>query len=233
MADKVVSPKNRINLIGVELEGAWDKAPAVLIVRDGSVKFDPPYKYIGEAVSQTFKPDTDDMANWVTAVYPNHVNETCGLHVHMSFKYIINYMRLMTPRFTDEIVKRIAEWAEDEKLPIKHPIWKRVMDKNHQHCAHQYCGDHQIHSKTKDWHSRGQPHSRYTVLNYCFSLENRKTVECRLLPMMETPDQAIRGINRICLVTNQFLAKMKDREPRVASQVLRSCMTRTKYKSVI
>jgi hypothetical protein len=241
--------KNRIAAVGIELEGGWDKVPVGLrpesIIRDGSVIFNPPAnqrltaavlermddrpipsmkfpKYIGEIPSPVLRVDAYE--DWIRANYPQHVNETCGLHTHMSFKYRLNYMRLMTPEYTPYIVKGLKEWAEEEKFAKSHPIWVRLNKKDHPHCAHVYLGDKQVAVDHKDFHSRGKPHSRYTFINYCWTQQAQRTggpgtVECRGLPMMETPDQAIRAVSEVYRLTNKFLAMMKSREPRAEAKV--------------
>ena len=177
---------------------------------------------IGEIPSPAL--EMKSYAEWMTSCYPKHVNETCGLHAHMSFKYRIHYMRLMTPELTPHIVKGLINWAEEEKLAGSHPIWPRLLRKDHRHCAHIYLGDNQVKTTRKDYNSRGTPYSRYTALNYCYSKEQSDgsrlgTVECRLLPMMETPDQAVRAVTTVFDLTNKFLSQMKKKEPRAEAKV--------------
>jgi len=244
---------NRIDTVGIELEGGWDKLPkGVKLLRDGSLVFPRPKlppgigfddgnnRYvnmrtmepvdlpadvgmaypkvgIGEIPLGPFAVITDELERAIMKYYPHHVNETCGLHVHMGLVNRLNYQRLMTPRFTMEMVVRLLDWAGTERLAKDHPIWDRLTRKNHDHCAHQYCGDEQVKIEKKDFHSRGKPHNRYTALNYCFA--QHRTVECRLLPMMETPEQATRAVRTVLSITNQFLSKMREREPRKLAQV--------------
>src|SRR5690348_9266825 len=87
---------NRINLVGIELEGGWNRCPDKKLGHfdhDGSVRFEPfdkdgdrmpmPQYYTGEYVS--YPMPVDQIASWLRTTYPEHVNDTCGLHVHMSF----------------------------------------------------------------------------------------------------------------------------------------------------
>jgi hypothetical protein len=265
MASKRVGIKNRIHRVGVELEGAWTKPPAGMrrehIIRDGSLEFPDlrvervpleqrlrnpafivenapaprmPDVLVGEIPSPVLEVGT--YADWMLKHYPQHVNETCGLHAHVSFFFKLNYMRLMTPEFTPYVVKGLLEWAEEEKLPKAHPIWPRLLRKDHRHCAHIYLGDNQVRQVGKDFNSRGKPHSRYTALNYCWSADpegmgkGRGTVECRLLPMMETAEQAVRGVGEFFSLTNKFLAKMRAREPRKEAKVILSLPIESKYR---
>jgi hypothetical protein len=222
--------KDRIALIGVELEGGWNQHPdGHEVVRDGSVHIDPEFsppdingrqknlgpKILGEIVSRPLK--VEEFEQWVRSVYPKFVNGTCGLHVHMSFKSRLNYQRLMTPEFTKVMVQRLQEWAKKEGLPNDHWIWPRLNNPNHNHCAHVYLGDNQVKMRKKDFHSRGTAHSRYTAINYCYG--QHQTVECRLLPMVKDVDMAIRGIYVVLNTTNEFLARQRERERKVAAAV--------------
>lgn len=239
---------NRINLVGVELEGAWQQAPpGERIEADGSVKIPGTYS-INDAVAR-LRPDQleslarqgmlpsgqpftrgevvskplsiEKIERWITACYPQMVNETCGLHVHMSFLRHINYMRLMCKEFaTQYIIEAVREWAAQEGLPKNHPQWNRL-DPNHgwtlEHCAHLFLGDEQVKMKKKDYHSRGKAHSRYTFVNYCAGLHGAAktgtgTVEVRGLSMPPKPDQAVRAVMAVINATNRWLSKVRQRE---------------------
>ena len=208
---------SRVKLVGIELEGGWDQAPeGEALVRDGSVKFPPIIdvespRYKGEVVSVPLP--VDNFARWVQHAYPKYVNETCGLHIHMSFHYRINYARLMVPAFTGYMVGVIRAWAEQEDLPRNHSQWNRLHPTHPwtlQHCAHIYLGEGQVRMTRKDFESRGTPYSRYTFINYCDGQHH--TIEVRGLSMPETPEVAIRAIIAVVDGTNRFLSKIKHRE---------------------
>lgn len=235
MADRKL--KDRVALIGVELEGGWAIRPpsGAEIIRDGSVKISDDavralkIKSIGEIVSPPMKREL--VEQWVKEHYPQIANETCGLHVHMSFKYPLHYMQLMTPKFTDAMVRALATWSIAKGLPKEHPLCKRILNPNHQHCAQLYLGDNQVYSDHKDYHSRGKPHSRYTAINYCFKMH--KTVECRLLPMFAVADEAVEAVNVVLDTTNKFLSKIRLKEPRFAARVALKSNMRTIYRSTV
>ena len=159
------------------------------------------------------------IAEWVTRCYPKYVNESCGLHVHMSFYSKINYSRLMCPEFTSWIVTRVKRWATDEKLPKHHPQWDRVLRRNHPHAAHLYLGEGQVKMTRKDYESRGKPHSRYTFVNYCDGQHH--TVEVRGLSMPDTAEQAIRGIMAVVEGTNEFLSKIRQKDVIVRARTIK------------
>lgn len=235
---------NRINLIGVELEGGWDVAPkAVKIEHDGSVSFGRPMeevyfdearqrhlmrvvepvnvpKIVGEAVMRPAMKPTE-FEPWVQMAYPQHVNETCGLHVHMSFHNKLNYSRLMTEEYMQAMIRELRSWGEQNNIPKEHMLWNRL-DPSHpwtnQHCAHLFLGDRQSIVTKKDYSSRGKAHSRYTFINYCEAQHH--TVECRGLPMFATAEQAISAIYCVLDTTNRFLSKMRQRERAVRAEAL-------------
>ncbi len=261
---------NRIKLVGVELEGGWDKRPGgdgddhAGIEHDGSVVFNqghpllapivPPVtaadvaaangmitigfdprtgqaittnpvqprrqypQHSGEIVlRKPLPPGSAELTEWVKRCYPTYVNATCGLHVHMSFFNRLNYQRLMTPAYTEQMVDGLKRWARAENLDPEHPLWPRINDPNHRHCAHLYLGDGQVKVNRKDYNSRGTDHSRYTAINYCD--KQHGTVECRLLSMFADADQALRAIGAVVDTTNRFLSKFREREVRVRANV--------------
>lgn len=177
-------------------------------------------KVKGEIVSRPM--EIGAVEEWITKCYPQHVNHTCGLHVHMSFHYRINYSRLMTPAFTPYMVNAVKEWAEQEGLPKDHPQWNRL-NPNHewtqQHCLHQYLGDAQSKVGHKDYHSRGKAHSRYTFVNYPDAQHH--TVEVRGLAMFEKADVAVRGVLAVIDATNRFLSKVRERDRTIRAAVPR------------
>lgn len=247
----VVRPlKNRIERIGIELEGAWlEKHPPLPVVRDGSVEIPPPKQKrmpsfstqtemndwtlkervrlakvtpvdIGEITTgNNGIPNTEEAIDqFLFPNYPQVVNATCGLHVHMSTTQM-NYQRLMDPDLTKVMVEGLKKWAEREELPQDHPLWPRLNQPDHRHCAHTYCGDEQVKQTGKDFNSRGKPHSRYTAINYCFG--QHKTVEVRLLSMFDTPEQAKRAILEVIKITNRFLSKVRRKELTLTGKVTR------------
>lgn len=223
--------KKRIYRVGIELEGGWNKAPeGCKIDHDGSVIIQIPatclediyspaqvksantnglflewkghFKNIltGEIPSMVLAPG--DFPTWMTKYYPNYVNDTCGLHVHMSFTSAMHYQKLMTPVYTQKIIEHITKWAKAEGLPKSHPIWSRLSGKS-RFCQNKFYGDEQVRKTGKDY-NREAHGNRYTMVNYCFNLHN--TLEVRLLPMFEGSEQAIRAVHAILDITNACLA---------------------------
>lgn len=247
--DKVLGKaRNQVFRVGIELEGGWNSLPEGTndIIRDGSVEVSPPdngefqkryraweIKYrdaqregrifsqpppvstfrVGELPSPPM--EVEKVEPWMNKFYPHAVNATCGLHVHMSFKTALQYQRLMTPAYPATVVEYFQSWAKQEGLPTTHPLWQRLSGKN-QYCRHEFHAQEQVVSK-KD-HNMTRPGHRYTVINYCYSVYGG-TLECRLLPMMDTPAQGIRAVMQVINITNAFLAVYREREERARAKV--------------
>ena len=247
--------KQRIKLIGVELEGGWEKLPpGVALVRDGSIKNltkggalaveQARYQelsglanrgalthtqlreyhalhaslrggngtglHIGELPSQAMA--RGQLANWMRTFYPSHVNETCGMHMHMSFGRPLTYQRLMTPVYPATVIRHMTRWAQKEALASTHPLWPRLRGES-EYCQHVFNADDQVKwtgGKDYDHHRKGH---RYSVVAYRWP--THQTVEIRLLPMFEKWDQALRAIEEQLNITEAFLIATKRREEKV------------------
>lgn len=219
--------KNRLNLIGVELEGGWERLPSggVAPQRDGSIRFGIPgdkesmiarIHYTGEI---PLPPLTrEEFPATMKLYYPLYVNATCGMHVHLSTNRAFSYQRLMTNQpfsYPGTIVEYMIRWAKREALDAKHPIWSRLAGKS-EYCQHIFQADEQAKSANKDF-DHHRPGHRYTVVGYCWS--RLKTLEVRLLPMMEGADQGIRAVQEVINITNAYLAASREREPRLRARV--------------
>lgn len=165
----------------------------------------------GEIPSPPLEPK--DVEKWVTDYYPHKVNETCGLHVHMSFKSALRYSRLMVPEYPATVIMELTRWAQEERLPSSHPFWARISGKS-QFCKLEFYPDEQA-IKAKD-HNQNGIGNRYTVINYCF--RSHSTIECRVLPMFDDASQSFRAIKRLLDITSAFLATVHDRSS-VAKQI--------------
>lgn len=200
--------RNRIYRVGIELEGGWDRLPpGTRLTHDGSVRFPMPIACVGEMPSgilDTAKGSPTYWENWLRTNYPKHTNETCGMHVHLSFKTAFAYNRLMTIQYPATVVAEYRKWAQREGLNEKHPLWPRLDGKS-KYCQLKFDADGQVMNRDKD-HNQERPGHRYTVINYCYS--RYSTIECRLLPMMDTTDRAIRAVQELLDITNAFLVAL-------------------------
>ena len=244
--DKILGKvRNRFHLIGIELEGGWKKLPeGVTLASDGSVNIRPdlpqpprgrdfinPNDYtnamlayekkarqsklhIGELQSEPLEPVK--LSAWMKHNYPSKVNESCGLHVHMSFRSAAHYGRLMIPEYQYTAFDYVARWAEIEKLGKDHPIWKRLSGKN-EFCRNEFHADMQVLQNKKEYSRSDGSAGRYTGINYPHGLHG--TIECRLLPMMETAEQGIRAVQHVLDITNACLVMTAKREEQLKADI--------------
>lgn len=210
---------NRIYRIGIELEGAWTKLPVGCrgLQHDGSVQVprelgDPEF-HTGELANGPMT--MEEWPKWLKANYPQRVNATCGMHVHLSPRTALAYSRVMDPSYPGTVVAYIRDWATKEGLPNDHCIWPRLKNKSI-YCQHLYMADDQVRNTNKD-HNRERQGHRYTVINYCHGRYG--TFECRLLPMMADVAQAQRCIQHLVDITNAFLRATKRRESKLELQM--------------
>lgn len=210
----VVKSKNRIYRLGIELEGGWDKPPkSGKIERDGSVAVDCIYAQ-GELPSPPLA--VEDYKQWMIDHYPHKVNDTCGMHIHMSFQSALTYQRLMDPKYPATILAYVRKWSKDQKLKDNHPIWHRL-NGDSPYCRHQFTADDQVMAVDKDF-NRERRGNRYTVVNYCWS--RTSTLECRLLPAMSSVELAIDAIDNLINITNGFLVATAKKEAKVRGEGL-------------
>jgi hypothetical protein len=211
-------PRSRVDLIGVELEGGWVKLPkgTEKLTPDGSVQIDADINdgytvngvrhrvlHIGEIVSP---PMPQSMLNaWLTQHYPQAVNRTCGLHLHMSFKSPLIYQRLMDETYQKTVIEFTKRWAKDQvaagKIKSNDPLFERLSG-NAQYCQDQFWADSQA-AQTSKSYNRNRPGHRYTAVNYCYGLH--QTVEIRLLGMFPEASLAEAALNNLILITNCWL----------------------------
>lgn len=238
------SVKNRIAKVGVELEGGWAMPlPLALdnrIVGDGSVftrgqglgggrrehvlpEGMPPHgrgSYIGEAPSRPLDPSA--FPKWIRNCYPKWVDDTCGLHVHMSFINAKYYEILASSiDYQDTLLNYLKQWAAGEEaktpgtFPEAHHIWARLTGQN-RFCLLDFWPEKQIMKSTKVYDHERVGH-RYTALNFCYGLH--KTVECRVLPMMTDADMAVRAVRSVIDITNACLVVMAQKTMPVVEEV--------------
>ena len=158
------------------------------------------------------------MEEFVRKYYPDYVDSTCGLHIHMSTVMRYVYNRLLTPEYSGDdklgeqgvIFRALEEWAKAKNLPTTHPIWERLRGKNI-YCLRLFKGDGQAKTRDKGLnHDATREDIRYTAIAYHWSRRGgdgqpMKTVECRLLPMFETPNLAVEALKVVMRATNDYL----------------------------
>lgn len=217
-------PKNRVARIGVELEGAWKSLPpGTRLEPDGSVFKDPLTEtkkvpaghQAGELPIGPIQPAA--LPKFMKKYYPHKTDKTCGMHVHMSFESVWHYALLMVPEYQDTIIEYLDRWARAEGFPSTHFIYERLAGKS-VYCQKKFWADAQVQYTKKD-HDQHRHGHRYTIIHYC---GRQMTVEVRVLPMMDTVEQAIRGVRQVVDITNAclvVLGRKKEQQERMHLEI--------------
>jgi hypothetical protein len=196
--------KNRVALVGVELEGAWIQLPpgVAALEADGSV-FDgrrpAGANHVGELPVGPVLPA--GLKDLLRVNYPQKINHTCGMHVHMSFDTLWHYHLLMVPEYPVTVVEYLKKWATAAGIKDTHPIWPRLRHES-RYCQNEFWPDAQAVRKDKG-HNQEQHGHRYTHVHYCGARLN--TIEIRTLPMMEKFKTAADAIHQVIAITNASL----------------------------
>lgn len=188
-----------IDRVGIELEGAWKSARRdIRMIHDGSVTdFSGSVMdncRTGEVVSEPFL-YWSDLVAFIQSKYPDHINRTCGLHVHMSTPTIGAYEALMNQRYNDFLMKSLLLWGKKNKVQPNHSFWRRMSGTEY-YCRGIFRPDEQV-----ILNSKGSP--RYSQVNYCYGLH--RTMEVRVLPMFKQKNLAISAIYHILRCTQKYL----------------------------
>lgn len=188
-----------VDMVGVELEGAWKTSRRDLnFVHDGSVTdFSSAVLdtcRLGEVVSEPFS-YWSDLVKFMQDKYPDHINRTCGLHVHISFPTVGAYEAVMNQRYHDFLIKSLAYWGRKNSVIKNHSFWRRLSGSEY-YCRGIYRPEEQI-------METGKGASRYSQVNYCYGLH--RTMEVRVLPMFKSKNLAISAIYHILRMTHKYL----------------------------
>ena len=188
---------DHINLVGVELEGLWLKSRTPKNpVHDGSVKFldiKEPGCFVGETVSPPLT--KEQVKGWIDENYPARVNDTCGLHIHISVRSDKDYIRLMSKDFECYFHDSMNKFGMRMGYNKEHPFWSRLRGSN-PFCAKDFKPEEQVIRNDK----RGP---RYAQLNYCFGLHG--TLECRLFHASENPVEIYKCVQEFINCVENFL----------------------------
>lgn len=178
--------------VGIELEGGWNgpTRPANM-QHDGSVNVTA--DWVGEVASEPLLPNEID--SWMATHYPSTSNQSCGMHVHVSFRTLYQYSRLMEKEFHEYLKVELKKWGTAEKIIARHPFWARLEGKN-SYCQDEFCPEEQMHHKDKGG-------KRYAHLNYAWS--RYKTIECRLMPMFLDPLVGVSAVKAVIRCFEGFL----------------------------
>lgn len=181
---------------GVELEGAWNHEPADSrrLVDDCSVRCCGSYRSGAEYRSRILR----TWSATCTAVrenYPDVVDGSCGMHVHMSFHHREEIVFLGdSERYQDYLLMKLRRWGV--RAAIKNPhFWSRLEGRN------SFC---QLSWNPRRLVDPGCGDDRYRVVNFS-AFHRHGTVEVRVLPMFRNREIALNAIRVVLSATDRYL----------------------------
>ncbi len=187
--------------MGVELEGGWIKSTGVVArdVRGAKAMADQSVKvgyHDGEIITRPH--DTlDALLEDVVKLYPDHMNDSCGFHIHASFSPLDGSI-LASPEFYAYFKERWERWGKASALDRHHEFWNRLGGKN------RFCKDEFIPEDQLKVGAAGRGEQRYSILNFC-AWEKHGTIECRLLPMFADKSLALAAIRELSDIYDTYL----------------------------
>lgn len=199
--------KRKVDKVGVELEGGWDKTFAdTMIQHDGSVHLPltssvtlKASKHYGEIPSEPFE-DLSALRTWMIKHYPTAVNSHCGFHVHFSLKKNLYYSQLMDRAFFKFFRAQAHKWGLRMSIPTGNAFWTRLAGQN-KFCTTTFIPHQQSQIIVKEQNDV----RRYTMLNYCYGMHG--TVECRLAPAFDSAELAFSWVEFIVDTAEEWLSQ--------------------------
>lgn len=154
--------------------------------------------YIGEIVTEPIKKDQIKLyfENALKSNYES--NTTCGAHQHISFKSKVSYMILTDEKFYNFYLHEITKWAKSNQIREGSAFWRRLQGSN-TFCKYGFNPIDQIHMKD---HYMSE---RYFHLNFCYNVDNRKTLEFRLLPAFHKKELILSGLEKQVEIVEKWL----------------------------
>jgi hypothetical protein len=207
LSDRPVRSFDRISRVGVELEGGWDSDPSGRtgahrlaegggrLVDDGSVSTPGNFRGGAELRSRPLT-SLDDVMAFVQNCYPENVDGSAGLHVHVSVRSTRDYALLMRPAFLGGLYRRLDGWGRAMGLAPNHRFWGRL-DGGNTFCRATFDPEAQL---TEEGHGS----SRYSALNFC-AYHSHQTLEFRALPMFRQPDTAAKAVRAYVEYVERYL----------------------------
>lgn len=195
--------------VGIEIEGLWNNLRAVRNrahedgiggCQDGSVHRNPDSNAEGYEF-QTNPGTLREALGQLVSYYPDETNESCGMHVHVSFNVSTDATLLATQQFFDYFRARWIAWGQREHVwgynaadpgGSRGVFWRRLFGGN-DYCRVNRGTERNI--LTMD---------RYHQLNFSAWNEHR-TVECRLLPMFKSARLGVSAVQELLSIFEDYL----------------------------
>ena len=193
-----------IDKVGIEIEGLWTETGSrrvrtaasqwhMGISGDGSIHTRGCSRGLYANEFQTAPGYVEAALAQLVAGYPDEVNESCGMHVHVSFLDPTVITQLMTPEFFAYFRRRWLEWGERTGLHPDCEFYSRLEGEN------QYCRPNDNRTITDNAH-----HDRYFQLNFS-AWHEHKTVECRLLPMFQHAAIGVSAVKELLSIYHDWV----------------------------
>lgn len=200
--------------VGIEIEGLWNNlretrrraaAEGMGGCQDGSVRVNPDSNAEGYEF-QTNPGTLREALSQLVAYYPDETNDSCGMHVHVSFNVSTDASLLATQQFFDYFRARWNAWGQREHVwgynavdpgASRGTFWHRLFGQN------DYC---RVNSSTE---RNILSMDRYHQLNFSAWNEHR-TVECRLLPMFKSARLGVSAVQELLAIFEDYLHDQAD-----------------------
>ena len=148
---------------------------------------------VGEIASKKLK--INEVEDFILNNYPDEVNSTCGLHIHMSFKNDKkDYSILATKEFYDFFLSEIEAWADNRKINKGSRFYKRL--KGVQYSKREFLAENQL-NENSDYSDR------YAHLNFCYN--KHKTLEIRVGNMFDKREISVEYVHAVIDIVNYYL----------------------------
>lgn len=205
----------QVNMIGIELEGGFDwpdreETEDATYMEDGSVYMDRSGQdddlWVGECISTPIRTWTE-LASWVKEYFPTLVNETCGTHMHISFKSMSDACRLADSRvWVRRMNSNLMAWAEEEGDRQEEEWIKERCNGYNRYCGGGWSPREQLTQCVGDRYAD----IRYTQVNW-HSWHRHGTMEVRVLPGFKSASRCLSAME-IVLNSLDFSNELEDAE---------------------
>lgn len=163
--------------------------------------------FVGEIVSD--KMDIKKIPRFILDNYPDEINSTCSNHHHFSFfNDKKDYYALASSEFYYYFLDKIKLWGKRKKIHKDSEFWIRFNGNNH-YTARGFEASSQLKMNDKF------ESPRYKILNFCYNVKNRGTLEIRLFPMFKKKYLNVSAFTETCKIINEYLDNHKSKTMRL------------------
>jgi hypothetical protein len=201
--------------VGIEVEGRWRNLSSVITkareltggdgycdasLRTCTVTGASPWEF------QTKPGNLREALEQLVILYPDSVDERCGMHVHVSFNETDTGL-LYSKEFFKLVTERMTAWGNEHKLDPQSEFFKRLTGAN-TYCAPNKTDKGQVISTAK-----------YSQVNFS-AWSKQKTVEYRSLPMFRKASLGVSAIKELLTIYEDFLGGDHGNLEKVAPKIV-------------